>query len=313
MRFVLASMNPGLDRWQIHAEIPERDDVHRALDVVVHVSGKAVNVARALRTLGRDDLVVVNLVGGEVGRLIRLACRTEGIPTRDVTCRAENRINITLVDERRRRCVAYNEPGPEASQDEADAFVGALLAETTADDGGALVVGGSPPRGWDPGTLAAAATAVRRAGGRVVVDIAGPWLPALVAGGVDLLKVNRAEFLDAFRVDPVRDDAAVRSFLAAHRVAELVVTDGARGCVAWHDGGKWRASVSRDLHGYYSVGSGDSFLAGYLDGWSRGASMPERLALATACGVANTLVRGPATFDTATLECARETVEVRPV
>jgi len=47
----------------------------------------------------------------------------------------------------------------------------------------------------------------------------------------------------------------------------------------------------------FSVGSGDSFFAGYLYKEAMGKSMEERLIFATACGMANTLKYGAAIFD----------------
>jgi fructose-1-phosphate kinase PfkB-like protein len=58
-----------------------------------------------------------------------------------------------------------------------------------------------------------------------------------------------------------------------------------------------RATLPGDIDGRYPVGSGDSFLGGWLAATDDGADATDALRLASGCGAANALQPGPGILD----------------
>jgi fructose-1-phosphate kinase PfkB-like protein len=87
------------------------------------------------------------------------------------------------------------------------------------------------------------------------------------------------------------------------------VTDGASGSLGMDADGAWR--VTSPPVGRYTVGAGDSFLAGLLMSLDDGVALPEALRAASAVAAANTLVPGAAVFDVAEIDALAARIEVR--
>ena len=75
--------------------------------------------------------------------------------------------------------------------------------------------------------------------------------------------------------------------------------------------GAWR--VTSPPVGRYTVGAGDSFLAGLLLSLVDGVALPEALRAASAVAAANTLQPGAAVFDVAEIDTLAARIEVRYV
>ncbi|MGC3993846.1 MAG: PfkB family carbohydrate kinase [Propionicimonas sp.] len=276
--------------------------IHRPEWVLELPGGKAVNVARALSTLGAEVRVVVPL-GGPNGTAVEEALDREGIVAAVLPNGAGTRRCVTALDADTGAATEFYEPAPPL-----DAAVLGRLAEVIAAVEGWLVVSGSMPGGTEDEVAGMAAAAERR-GVRVAADVQGVALQALLAQGrPDVVKVNRAEAEDLFGPgDPARLAADLRG--AGARVA--VVTDGAEGAVAAAAEGTWRARPGE--RGRYAVGSGDCFQAGLVLALSRGDDLPRALALATSAATANTRVPGAARFRPTDIAEVAASVRVEPL
>jgi fructose-1-phosphate kinase PfkB-like protein len=151
-------------------------------------------------------------------------------------------------------------------------------------------------------------------GARVAVDVHGEALAVLVADArPHLVKVNRAEA--SALLDPAVLDTPLSRLAAGVQdrgAGVVVITDGVRGSLARDvDGASWRAHSTAEP-GVYSVGSGDSFLAGLVAALHDGAALPDALREAAACAAANVEAPGAAVFSIEALERARASVVVEP-
>ena len=70
---------------------------HRAVEQTAIAGGKGVNVARALRTLGRPVLAT-GVMGGGMGTRIVELLEDEGIPSDFVRVRDESRMSTAVID-----------------------------------------------------------------------------------------------------------------------------------------------------------------------------------------------------------------------
>lgn len=116
--------------------------------------------------------------------------------------------------------------------------------------------------GWDPR-------------GRWNLESVYPWL--------DVLLVNEAE---SKMLTGQRRPAAAAQQLAK-KVMIAVVKTGPKGAVASTRGGQWSAR-SYPVDPVDTTGAGDSFDAGFIDGWLQGHRLGEVLAYACACGALST-------------------------
>ncbi|BDH55252.1 hypothetical protein MTP03_01910 [Tsukamurella sp. PLM1] len=179
------------------------------------------------------------------------------------------------------------------------AFEEAIVA--AADGASWLALCGSLPPGLPDDWYAR--LAARLAGGpRIAVDTSGAALAGAAVPGVSLLKPNGEELAELAGVDgsdfetraEAGDLAPVRAAAESlHRAtgATVLVTLGAAGALLVTPDGAWHAVPPR-VTVRSTVGAGDSALAGYLIAHERGASAPERLALAVAYGAAAAALPG---------------------
>ena len=76
-------------------------EVNRAEQVFYRASGKSINVARGLHTLGEEAALITPL-GGKTGEIVLADLKNSTIPHRIVITRAQTRTCITAVDRSRR-------------------------------------------------------------------------------------------------------------------------------------------------------------------------------------------------------------------
>src|SRR4051812_32842861 len=73
------------------------DSVNRATHVHEYASGKSVNAARVLHTLG-DDVLATGFLGGDSGKVFRDDLDQSGIKHEFVSVTASTRLCITVID-----------------------------------------------------------------------------------------------------------------------------------------------------------------------------------------------------------------------
>ena len=137
------ALNPALDVTH-HVSGVDWSGVNRPRQVRATPGGKALNVARTLRALGSDALVV-GLAGGVTGDAVRSGLAEAGVPARFTSIAGETRRTFAVVDTHRHDTALFNEPGPQVSEPEWAEF---LVLYTKALAGcAAVVLSGSVPPG----------------------------------------------------------------------------------------------------------------------------------------------------------------------
>jgi tagatose 6-phosphate kinase len=258
------------------------DDVNRAAEVHEHASGKGINVARVLTTLGEAALAA-GFLGGRRGDALREDLRRSDVPHDIVDVARETRLCTTVIDRATGQVTELVEEAPPASAAEWAALVERIA--THLPRATAMVFSG---------TLAPGAPAdfIDRWIGQapvVLVDAKGdPMRRALAApSGRVIAKLNRQELAATLDRPLATDDDLHRAMREnAPRDGWLVVTLGKAGAIGWVDGRLWRVSTP-PTRVISPIGSGDAFAAGLIAGYPKGPE--EALRLACACGVANAL------------------------
>ncbi len=275
--------------------------IHRPEWKLALPGGKSLNVARALHRLGGSVRAIAPL-GGPIGDGIRVTLDEQGVLVEPVPTGEPTRLCVSVVDAGTERITEFYENAPPLD-DEVWAGVTAALGRVHT---GWLAVSGSVPPARARSLADALADAADR-GVRLALDLRGEALEqALSRTRPHLVKVNRSEAEEALGAGGLEQLAAG---LRGRGAEVAVVTDGAAGSLAADADGAWRAGSPPA--GPYTVGAGDSFLAGLLHAFERHTPLPEALRSAAAIAAANTLVPGAAVFDTDAAEALAAGIEVR--
>lgn len=262
-------------------------EVNRASSVNTELSGKGVNVARAIALSGTTVSAVLAL--GPDGVLLA------GQPERDgllaiVSGMDRTRVNTTVLDATGSTTKINEAPIP------LDPVVWSaieLLAEAECRrlDAHWLVISGSIPTVAGTGAfvdLTGLLSMAADAGIRVAIDTAGAALAEVVAhlDLVSLLKPNTHELaeLTGRRLDTIGEVVAAASELRVGGCDMVYVSMGADGALALSSDGLWHARAQATV--VNTAGAGDASLAGFLVGSTRDGDVdvPAGLALAASWG-----------------------------
>ncbi len=285
---------------------------HRAVEARTVAGGKGVNVARALRLLGRP-VIATGLAGGATGTRLLDQLRQESVMTAFTRIAGESRTNLGVIDPTSGEQTEINERGPEVSAEEVELFVERLLY--LAKGASICLLAGSVPPGASEDLYARLIAELRGLGVLTVLDTDGEQMraglraePAVVAPNVpEAEEAVGHEFNDS-------DDLALGlTGLLEMGAGEAIVTT-AEGCVAIVGEGaerrRFEATIEA-LEPVATVGSGDSFLAGYTAARYEGATPRECLAFGVACGAESTQHLGAGTLDRREVDRLLPRVDVR--
>jgi 1-phosphofructokinase/tagatose 6-phosphate kinase len=284
---------------------------HRAVDSRTVAGGKGVNVARALKLLGRP-VIATGLAGGPTGSRVLQQLNEESILNDFTRIDGDSRTNLAVVDPTSGEQTEINERGPEVRPEEVDRLLDRLLY--LAQGASLCVLAGSLPPGADPGLYARVIGELQRLGVPTVLDTDGEPMrlglraePAVVAPNV-----GEAESAVGHEFNDADDLALGLTGLLEMGAREAAITHEA-GCVAIvDDGGRRRYEVEiEQLEPVSRVGSGDCFLAGYVAARYESAAPSECLAYGVACGAESTQHFGAGSLNRREVERLLPRVEVK--
>ena len=273
---IVVCLNPALDVTH-HVDEVDWGGVNRPRAVRARPGGKGLNVARTLRALG-VDVLVLGLAGGITGAGVEAALRERCVPAAFTPVAGETRRTFSVVDDS--RVTAFYEPGPAVSEEE---FAGFRRGYEQALDGAAAVVlSGSLPPGLEPATYA---TLIQAAGVPAVLDTHGEALRLGAAAGAAVVKPNLAELESLTGHELTAPDGVIAAAGQLRGAQAVVVTLGPDGLLAATGDGCWRARVPAAATGN-ATGAGDAVAAGLAHGLVLGRPWDERLRHAAALGAA---------------------------
>ncbi len=299
-RLVCVCPNTSVDKIA-DVEVLRPGEIHRPRVLSIVAGGKALNAGRAAAALGLA-VVAVPVLAGHAGAWVADALAADGIETRPVWTSGETRACLSVLDRSTGRLTEFYEAGPAIDAGVWSELEGTIAAAVAEDPGGTLVlISGTAPAGAPADAHARAARVVRRAGGRVVVDVGGASLAAAVAEGPWLAKVNALEAAQATGLPLGGEAEALASAKGlCHAGARMaLVSRGVDGAVFVDEAGRgWRIGPPPEL-GPFPVGSGDSLIGGLAAAVAEGRSIPEAVRAGAAAAAANALTAGQGRVDPA--------------
>jgi tagatose 6-phosphate kinase len=267
------TLNPAVDiTYLVPCLEPGRS--HRVDSVRIRTGGKGINVARVLRTLGRDVLVT-----GLAGAAVR---DDLDVPHDLTPVAGDTRRTVTILSTQDGSATTLNEPGSVVTMAEWRGFLAKyrdLATQATV-----VVLSGSVPPG---APTDAYAQLIRGTKAMTILDSSGDPFLAGLAARPQVVKPNADELTDASGA-PTPEHAAAE--LRAAGAGAVVASLGPAGLLAVTEEGTWRVAPPEELTGN-PTGAGDACVAAIAAGLADGLPWPELLHEAVAVSAA--AVRAP--------------------
>lgn len=266
------------------------DRVHRPTEIRTVAGGKGINVVRVLRELGRSA-IATGFVGGRNGDSILERLDAEGIPCDFVRVKGESRLCIAIMDPNSGTQTEINENGPDVSQEEIER----MLAKTADLAAGKefVVLSGSVPPGVPVSFYGEMIEIARKAGAKPVLDTSGEHLKEAIKAAPYMVKPNVAELSQLAERELLTLEEITRAAksLKQYGVSVAAVTMGRSGALVTDGVEAWVATPP-EIDFASAVGSGDSFVAAFLDALLGGEYLAGALVCGTAAGAANATTYG---------------------
>ncbi len=292
-RIITLTPNPTYD-FAVDADFVEPNRKLRCKNAQSHPGGGGVNVARAAHRLGADVLAIIT-AGGLYGDAVKGLLGEELIPIRSIPVRGETRIAFHVHDLKDDQEYRFNLPGAAMTDDEVDAMLDAIAAETSKGD---YVVGsGSLPAGEPADFWARAARGAKEQGGRFVLDSINGVREALDEG-IYFLRLNKFEYPDLSGRELQWPDEVIsfaQSIVEAGGAERVAVTQGGDGTIMASADGVARTPVIK-VKAESAVGAGDSFVAAVVASMLDGADDLDCLWRGAAAAAATRLTPGTTLF-----------------
>ena len=284
------------------------NEVNRAAAVTRHASGKPINVARVLHTLGEFVCAIVPL-GGQLGNLAREDLQKSDIDFAGPTVAAETRLCVTVI-ENNTATELIEESNPLA-ESETDALLAILLGRIPRCI--SLILSGSLAPNVAPDFYAKCCQIAAKAAKPVILDARGPELLAALEHRPLIVKPNLAELASTLQIKIVTDADLRRAIATLHdRGAQnVVITRGPRGCVLSDAQHLWQIPALQ-IPLVSPIGSGDAFAAGLAAGLSRQLDLPAAAKLATAAAAANAMMPGAGFLSLDDVQSLQPRVQLEP-
>ncbi|HIX06110.1 MAG TPA: 1-phosphofructokinase family hexose kinase [Candidatus Fournierella pullicola] len=252
------------------------------------VGGKGVNVAKVCAQLG-EPAAVYGFVGGTAGGRVRaeMARCCSSVCLLEVA--GETRTTINVIDRSQNLETEILEMGPSVVPAQAELLLCRL--EEDLEKGDIVVCSGISIPGAPEDIYVRIGAMCEKAGAMCILDANGATLRNAAEGRYYLCKPNQNELAELCGEAPTTDAEALcrmaRKVLPG-RFEWIMVSMGAQGGLLVSGTECCLAEVP-DVPVMSTIGSGDSCVAGFCVGLSRGMPPRQAFALGMACGVANSM------------------------
>ncbi len=278
------TLNASIDKtYTVESFVIDR--INRPSDCRTVPGGKGINVARVLKELGRNALAT-GFAGGSIGDAILRGLDEEGIKHDFVRVEGESRLCIKIMDPPNGTQTEINEPGPTISEDDLDSMRRQIAELAPGKD--FLVLSGHCPPGVPATFYGDLIEVAKKAGVRSALDASGEHLAEGIKAAPFIAKPNVAELsqLSGQELYTLEEISGAAKSLKQYGVDITAVTMGRSGAMVTDGVQAWQAAPP-EIQFASAVGSGDSFLAAFLDELLSGDSLGDALAWGTAAGAAN--------------------------
>ncbi len=173
------------------------NEVNRSSEVKQVCSGKAINVSKILKKLGRESLNLLPLGGIRKNEFISL-CQKEGVNIRHLEVKAEIRTCTTIINKEKKTSTELVEESNRVEEVDSTNFFNLFLKEV--DNHRAVVISGTKAPGFSAYLIPEIVRESKKRGKLVILDVKGDDLKESLKYSPDIIKPNLSEFLSTFSI-----------------------------------------------------------------------------------------------------------------
>jgi len=302
------SLNPAIDkivslqnlRWGEHIRVKRIRQV---------AAGKGINVARVIKRLG-GDVVIIGVSGGPSGEWIKDELKKEKLKFDFVKVKRNVRESLTIMDEERGREIHLREEGPIISHKELNLVKKRLKKWSPSLK--FFVISGRLPIGVPVDFYREIISFFKKRKVPVLLDANGPAFRTALKAKPNYIKPNLKE-LEEVAGKRLKDRGKEVLFikgLLKKGIDMVVVTHGPGEVIVMTS--DWGLIVTPPrVRARNTVGSGDAVAGAMAYGMTRGLDTRQMFKLSVACGSANTLSIGAGFLDIKKVNALTKKVNVK--
>lgn len=277
------TLNAAIDKRYV-VEGFRTGEVNRVKECTYVPGGKGLNVSKPASIYGAE-VVATGFAGGHAGAYIEDALKPFGIRSAFYHVDAESRSCINIWDEVNQVQTEFLEPGFTLTEEDFAGFEAKF--RQLVQEAKVVAMSGSVPKGLDGTAYQRLVKIVKDAGITVILDTSGKLLEMGIEAIPTMIKPNIDEIrmLTGKRCDDISEIIEAARAIHERGVKIVAVSLGADGSLAVGDDGIFRARVPK-IDAVNTVGCGDSMIAGFALGLSKGLPLEETLRLASAISAA---------------------------
>jgi tagatose 6-phosphate kinase len=287
------------------------DAVNRASRTKQYASGKSINAARVITTLGHRVLAT-GFLGGTAGNLIRQELDELDIEHDFVEVSAQTRTCVTVIDSAAHTATELIEEPAELDSASYQQLLTRLADHLPSAK--VLILSGSLPPGAPAGIYAACVGLATAQHVPVVLDASGDQLLDALTQQPRIAKPNREELERSLQLTANDEKSLIAAMqqLLARGADQAIISDGARPVFCTNGRSTWRL-MPPDIQPISAIGSGDALAAGLAIGIKQQMDLPEAVKLGVACAVANALTPDAGHLDPAEVRRLQSQIAAEPI
>lgn len=290
MKVLCIGTTPAAQRVMIFRKLTP-DAVNRAVTTLDGVAGKAINVAKILKTLGAHP-IAAGFLGGPRGEFLRAAIAEKNIESDFVAVTAPTRQCITVIDESAGTHTELVEESHPVRLADFGKFMTLVRRRITGCR--AAVMSGTIASGCPATLYRDCVRLAENAGALSVVDALGVALTEALTAKPGLVKPNQTELAATIGRKLNSEASVMRAMreLCERGAQRVIVTAGREPALAFDGKIFWRIITPR-IQAVNPIGSGDAFTAGAVIRLLRGDDLGEACRWGAAVAAANALTPMP--------------------
>jgi len=301
------TLNVAIDKLYIVDSLVQ-GQVIRVKDCTYNAGGKGINVSKVAKLLG-EEVTATGFIGGYSGAFIRENVINAGINEHFINVLGESRTSINILDNSSGKITELLEPGTPVSENNIHDFICSF--KELVDYCEIITISGSVPRGVDQTIYSQLIKIAKDKRKKVLLDTSGILLREALTAIPYVIKpnINELKTLLGIDIDSFEEVISAAKLLHSMGIDIVIVSLGKDGALVVCDEGIYRG-ITPEIKVVNSVGCGDSMLAAFAVGLSRGLSIVEMVKLSVAVSTANALTKETGHFIQSDLDRLIKEVEV---
>lgn len=304
------TLNVSLDKAYRINTVVESGKVIRVSSCNNTAGGKGLNVSRVVDICG-EKVLATGFVGGNIGNLVEELLEKDNIDNKFVHVKSETRNCINILDENN-ISTEFLESGEMIYDNEVEKFISEF--DKIIDLSDVITISGSIPKGVPIDIYSTLIKMIKEKGKKVILDTSNQPLKEGIKALPTMIKPNSEEIEMLLGLSISNKTELLESAVNLHKkgIELVVVSLGKDGALLVCDEGIYHGKPPK-LEVVNTVGCGDSMVAAFAVGLSRGYSYKECLKYAISISAANAMSLSTGSFEKEMAEEIYDNVEIKVI